>query len=75
MFDKIMFNLLISFRPNSNHTLLENTKTLVITQVLINEQLHFNFGYYSMGHCGGIGYYVTLGIMALGIMSPWVFWH
>ena len=31
VFIDIMFNLLISFRPNSNHILSENTKTVVIT--------------------------------------------
>ena len=37
MFIDIMFNLLISFRPYSNDILCENTKTLVITKVFINE--------------------------------------
>ena len=85
-----MFNLLISFGPNSNHILWEKTKTLVITQVLINEQLYFNFGYYSMGY-SDIGYHVTLGIMShwvlchigyfgiayygIGCYAFWVLWH
>ena len=68
MFMDIMFNLLISFRPDSNHILRGNTETLVITEVLIKEQLYFNFGYYSTEYCD-IGYYVTLGIMASGIMT------
>ena len=70
----IMFNLLIPFRPYSNRILCENTNTLLITTVLINEQLYLNFGYYSMGFCG-IGYYVSLGIRALSIMSHCVFWQ
>ena len=72
MFIDIMFNLLISFRPNSNQILWENTKTRVIIYILINEQLYFNLRYYSIGYCGmgyyNIVYYVTLCILAVGNM-------
>ena len=67
MFMDIMFNLLI-FRIDSNHILRGNIESLVITDVLINEQLYSDFGCYSTEYCD-IGYYVTLGIMALGIMT------
>ena len=64
----IISNLLISFRPNSNQILWEATKKLVITWLLINEDLSFIFGCCSMGFCG-IGYYITLGNMTLGNMT------
>ena len=69
-----MFNLLDLFKPHSDYVLSENAKRLVITYVLIDVEIYFNFRYYTMGFCG-IGYYVTLGIMVLGIMSHWVLWH